>query len=218
MYCKKYNIPKTFIEFGFSLYEFNCAKLLDKFSGLLIDGDAKTVAKAKKIYPREIKVINCFLTLNNMEFIVDYAKSVNLGILSIDVDGNDFYFLDALLGMGVKPFLIVVEYNATFGHREITVPYDANFDRHKKHKSGWYHGCSLSAIEIMSNRYGYTLDGVTDTGLNAFLIRNDLIDECSQNRRSDFFYKEHFHRNKNSGLDAAAQWKFISHLDYVPIK
>ena len=39
-----------------------------------------------------------------------------------------------------------------------------------------YGGASLSAITKVANRKGYSLVGCTLAGVNAFLVRNDLVD------------------------------------------
>ena len=81
---EKYDIPMSFIEFGFSTYEFNCAKLLDRFEGLLVDGNIETIAAAKKVYPSRVRAQHAWLNLENLGFIAEYANSRKLGILSIE--------------------------------------------------------------------------------------------------------------------------------------
>jgi hypothetical protein len=122
------SIPKNFIEFGFSPWEFNCIKLAkeESWAGLLIDGDSYQVKTAKNIYRKQIKILQSWLTLDNLSPIYEFAKNKDLGILSIDIDGNDFWFLKKLVPL--KPAIIVAEYNCYFGQRSITVPYDENFE------------------------------------------------------------------------------------------
>jgi hypothetical protein len=84
--------PKTFVEFGFHPIEFNCISLSRRkdWEGLLIDGNARQVDDARALYPDRIKMVQSFLTLENLDFIKSaFAK---IGILSIDVDGNDYWF------------------------------------------------------------------------------------------------------------------------------
>ena len=57
-----------------------------------------------------------FLTRDNLDFIREAFPA--LGILSIDVDGNDYWFLEALIG--IQPAIICVEYNASFGLEPVT--------------------------------------------------------------------------------------------------
>jgi hypothetical protein len=118
--AKSVAAPKTFIEFGFHPIEFNCASLaLNRdWQGLLIDGNTRQVSDARSVLPKRIEMIEAFLTLDNLDFIK--SKFQRLGVLSIDVDGNDYWFLERLID--IKPSVICVEYNASFGLEPITVP------------------------------------------------------------------------------------------------
>jgi len=119
---KRTNAPKTFIEFGFHPIEFNCASFVQNrdWQGLLIDCSARQVSDARAILPKRIEIVQAFLTLDNLDFIK--SRFAELGVLSIDVDGNDYWFLEKLID--VKPSVICVEYNASLGLEPITVPYD----------------------------------------------------------------------------------------------
>jgi hypothetical protein len=114
--------PKTFVEFGFHPIEFNCIALAKSkdWRGLLIDGNARQVDDARSLYPERVKIVQAFLTLENFDFIKSAFPKI--GVLSIDVDGNDYWFLKNLID--TRPTVICVEYNSTFGFEPITVPYD----------------------------------------------------------------------------------------------
>jgi hypothetical protein len=105
--------PKTFVEFGFHPIEFNCAALAQNPSwrGLLIDGSRRQVEDAKAILPNRIDIQQRFLTLDNLDFIK--KKFPKIGVLSIDVDGNDYWFLQELICLG--PSVVSVEYNSSLG-------------------------------------------------------------------------------------------------------
>jgi hypothetical protein len=129
---------RTFVEFGFHPVEFNCVALAKDpaWRGLLIDGSKQIVDDARALWPDRIKMTNAFLSLDNLDLIRNQFEKI--GLLSIDVDGNDYWFLKALIDLA--PDVISVEYNSAFGLRPVTVLYDPAFDRHKKHERGWYHG------------------------------------------------------------------------------
>src|SRR5260370_35043601 len=105
------NAPKTFVEFGFHPIQFNCARLAQnqEWRGLLIDGSASQVADGKALLPKRIEIVEMFLTLDNLEFIA--SKFSKLGVLSIDVDGNNYWLFERLIGIG--PSIISVEYKAS---------------------------------------------------------------------------------------------------------
>jgi hypothetical protein len=88
---------RTFVEFGFHPIEFNCAALARNpdWQGLLIDGSARQVEDARALLPERIKIVEAFLTLDNLDFIK--STFARIGVLSIDVDGNDYWFLRELI-------------------------------------------------------------------------------------------------------------------------
>ena len=99
-----------------------------------------------------------------------------MGILSIDLDGNDYYVLEAIEFF--NPRILICEYNAVFGpSRKISVLYDAGFVRREKHFSCLYFGGSLGAITHAAMKKGYSLVGTNTAGNNAFFVRNDLLND-----------------------------------------
>lgn len=206
--------PRSFLEFGFSPHELNCASLLHAGRGLLVDGDHANVEAARKVMPRKIKAMQLFLDLYNLHVLGDRYRRGELGVLSIDVDGNDYWFLEALLPR-LEPTIVAVEYNASFGLRPITVPYDPTFDRHEKHPSGWYEGASLEALTRLCVRYGYRLVEVASGGNNAFYARRELDELPTLDVAAA--YRECGLRNTWSGTTAAEQWETVKHLPYVTV-
>jgi len=172
---------KTFIEFGVEdFFESNCRFLMmkDNWSGFVIDGSASNIRRLKESYfywKYELAALDSFITRENINDLL--AKSgfgEDLGILSIDLDGNDYYVLEAIRFF--KPRILICEYNAVFGaERKISVPYDAGFVRREKHYSELYWGASLGAFAYAAKERGYSLVGTNTTGCNAFFVRNDLL-------------------------------------------
>lgn len=207
-----YDIPNTFIEFGFSGWEFNCAYLAKTWTGLLLDGDPYNIKIAKILWGSNITLENTWLTLDNIKLFKDWLGDRDLGILSIDVDGNDYWFLKELISL--KPALVIAEYNSQLGLQSISVPYDPEFDRNLKHESRAYFGASLSAISNLAQVNGYSLIDITKTGVNAFFIRNDLLkdhDEVLDHITS--FRKKTF----PDGSRFPDQWDLIKDMEYVEI-
>jgi hypothetical protein len=205
---KRTNAPKTFIEFGFHPIEFNCASFAQNrdWQGLLIDCSARQVSDARAILPKRIEIVHAFLTLDNLDFI--RSRFPELGVLSIDVDGNDYWFLEKLID--VKPSVICVEYNASFGLEPITVPYDPTFDRHEKHPSGWYHGASLPALAKLCATHSYVLAAVSEAGANAFFTHDGGLDPAAAWRPNRL-------RQEYSGVNKEGQWQRISHMPFTRI-
>jgi len=200
--------PKTFIEFGFHPIEFNCAVLARRsdWRGLLVDGNMRQVEDARSLFSDRIKIVEAFLTLENIDFIKSAFPKI--GVLSIDVDGNDYWFLEKLIE--AEPSIICVEYNSTLGLESITVPYDPSFNRHEKHPSGWYHGASLAALSKLCASRGYGLAAVSIAGGNAFFTRSGTLNPREAWRPNSF-------RESYSGVGHAGQWEAIRHLPFEAI-
>jgi hypothetical protein len=202
------DVPRAFIEFGFHPVEFNCARLATdpNWSGLLIDGSAQQVADARSLFPERIKIVEAFLTRDNLDLIKSSFPSI--GVLSIDVDGNDYWFLKELID--TSPAVICVEYNSSLGMEPVTVPYDPSFDRHQKHPSGWYHGASLTALSKLAAAHGYGLVAISEAGGNAFFTKTGSLDPAKA-------WKPNRLRQELSGAPQAKQWEAIRHLPFVTV-
>lgn len=174
---------KTFIEFGVGdFFESNCRFLLmkDDWKGFVIDGSKSNIQRVKNSYfywKHHLNAIDKFITKENIEDILAKSGFENdLGILSVDLDGNDFFILEAINNF--NPRILICEYNPYFGgSRKITIPYQADFYRTNAHHSNLYWGASLAAMSYLANKKGYSLVGTGTQGSNAFYVRNDLLNE-----------------------------------------
>jgi hypothetical protein len=174
---------KTFIEFGVeAFFEANCRFLMmkDNWSGFVIDGSSKNIERLRTSYfywRYDINAIDAFITKENVnELLLRSAFDEDVGILSIDIDGNDYHVLEAISTF--RPRILICEYNAVFGGaRKISIPYDPAFDRRDKHFSNLYWGASLSALTHLAGQKGYSLVGTNSACCNAFYVRNDLLTE-----------------------------------------
>jgi hypothetical protein len=170
-----------FVEFGVENYlESNTRFLLvhDNWSGLIIDGSEENITFVRQdpIYWRHNLKAECaFVTRENINaLLAKNGVSGEIGLLSVDIDGNDYWVWEAI--DGVSPAITVVEYNARFGpHDAVTVPYDPSFVRGTAHHSMLYYGASLAALEKLGRRKGYALVGCNSAGNNAFFVRRDLL-------------------------------------------
>ena len=172
---------KTFIEFGIEDFsESNCRFLLmkDGWSGFVIDGSGENIRTLRSSYyfwKHQLAAKERFITAENInDLLAESGFKPDIGILSIDIDGNDYYILKAI--EHYSPRILVCEYNAVFGSRRaISVPYSNDFSRTAAHYSNLYWGASLSAMTYLANKKGYTLVGTNSVGGNAFYVRNDLM-------------------------------------------
>lgn len=171
---------RTFIEFGVEDFmESNCRFLLmnDNWQGMVLDGSARNMESLRAAYffwKHDLQAVTAFITAENIDALLAASGfDPDLGLLSIDVDGVDFWILQAI--SCVRPRILITEYNALFGpERIITVPYEADFQRTRKHHSNLYFGASLGAMTALAAVRGYDLVGTNSTGSNAFFVRRDV--------------------------------------------
>ena len=171
---------RWFVEFGFGAVQCNALRLMmhENFSGLLMDGSSENVDffnyTARKLGMDRVKAVQAFITRDNLEnLITDNGVPRDIDFLSLDVDGNDYWFWQQL--ECISPRLVCIEYNAGLGpDLSWTVPYDDAFERYAKHPSGFFHGASLAALESLGKRKGYYLIGCDLTGTNAYFLRDDI--------------------------------------------
>ena len=174
-------VNKTFIEFGVENFsESNCRYLLMKsdWNGFVIDSSQKNIKKLKNSYyfwKYDLQTFVAFIDINNInELLIKSGFERDLGILSIDIDGNDYHILNKIDCF--DPRIIICEFNPLFGNdRKITVPYDPKFYRTKKHYSNLYWGASINALRSLLTKQDYTLVGTGMQGGNAYFIKNSLM-------------------------------------------
>lgn len=212
------NLPirhRTFVEFGVEDFsEANCRFLLmkDNWSGFVIDGSARNIERLRSSYfywrhPLQAKA--AFITKDNIAALLEESGfDKEVGILSVDIDGVDYYVLASLEQW--RPSILIVEYNGVFGgNRAVTVPYDANFYRTAKHRSNLYYGASLPAFVHLAEQRGYSLVGVNSVGSNAFFVRNDLVNDVVRPVALVDCYRDSVFRE---GRDERGQLTFASGL------
>jgi len=178
-----HNVPienKIFVEFGVENYtESNTRFLLqnNNWTGLIIDGSQDNInfIKNDPIYWRyNLKAECAFIDKENINTLIKNSGiSGDIGLLSIDVDGNDYWIWEAI--NCISPRIVICEYNSIFGAlAKVTVPYDKNFHRTKAHYSNLYYGASIAALTSLAEAKGYSLIGSNSAGNNVFFVRTDL--------------------------------------------
>lgn len=217
---------KTFIEFGVENFlESNCRFLMmkDNWSGFVIDGSPKNIAELKSTYfywKYDLKAEAFFLTKSCINEVLERSGfDNNVGILSIDLDGNDYYILEEI--RDIKASILICEFNPIFGmNRKITVPYSDSFKRFEAHYSGLYWGASLSAINSIAQKKGYALVGISDGFNNAFFVKkvllNSLVTEISLSEIT-MTSKYRDSRDKNHNLSFLDQGEQLQLLKGLPV-
>lgn len=175
---------KTFVEIGADDgINSNCANLAFNFGywGLFLDGNEAAIKRGRKFYSRHPhpwmytpKFTCAKVTAENINQLVsDAGLSGEIDVLSIDIDGNDYWIWKAL--ETVTPNVVIIETHVEFGMRNIVVPYDPNYFFPGKHPV--YHGASPIAMVNLARSKGYRLVGANDLGFNFIFVRNGLAEK-----------------------------------------
>lgn len=122
----------------------------------------------------KLRFHKCWIDLQNVVALV-LGELQTLGVaqpdlLSLDLDGNDWHFAQAILQAQIRPRVFVLEYNPLFApETRWVMPYNAN---HQWDLSTYY-GASLYAFAELLQAHGYRLVGCNVVGVNAFFIREE---------------------------------------------
>jgi hypothetical protein len=94
----------------------------------------------------------------------------DLDVLSIDVDGSDYWIWEAIADY--RPRVVVIEYNSVLDpQRKLVQPRE-----HGSWDGTDYYGASLGAIRALGETKGYRLVHTELTGNNAFLVSAELAE------------------------------------------
>lgn len=173
---------KTFIEFGVENYEESNTRFLllnDHWQGMVLDAhaeDIRYIQHDKIHWQYDLQAKCTWITRENINtLLADAGFGEDVGLLSIDIDGNDYWIWEAI--HSVRPSIVIIEYNSLFGLQPIAVPYKEDFNRTAAHYSNLYYGASLGALQHLAQKKGYLLLGSNILGHNAFFVRADIAGE-----------------------------------------
>ena len=172
-------VHKTFIEFGVENFEESNSRFLminDHWQGMVLDAsasDIRYIQQDKVYWQYDLQAVCTWITRENInELLQSSGFGEDVGLLSIDIDGNDYWIWEAI--QSIRPRIVIVEYSSLFGLQPISIPYKENFDRTVAHHSTLYYGCSLAALSHLAKKKGYLLLGSNIWGHNAFFVRSDV--------------------------------------------
>ncbi|WP_448702195.1 hypothetical protein ACFGVR_07710 [Mucilaginibacter sp. AW1-3] len=210
---------KTFIEFGVENYtEANTRFLLmnNNWSGLIMDGSEENMnyVKTDEIYWQfELTAVPVFITAENINSLIT-QNGVNgeIGLLHIDIDGNDYWVWKAI--NAISPVIVIVEYNSIFGADNAwTTPYQADFYRTTAHHSNLYFGASLAALCDLAEEKGYHFIGSNSHGVNAYFVRKDKIKDLKTMTAQEGYALAKFRQSR----DANGNLTFVNGADSLKV-
>lgn len=167
---------RTFVEIGIqNATECNTRHLLDNhnWAGYWIEASPKYVKDAKKRFrSSQVGILQGFVTAENIQPMLDQLPlPEDVDLLSIDIDGNDYWVWKAIRKL--RPRVVIIEYNPARGWRSPWImPYNPG---HIWDGSNYY-GASLGALTRLGIEKGYCLVGCDANGVNAFFVRADIVE------------------------------------------
>jgi hypothetical protein len=178
--------PRTFAEIAAGANGGNSGFLARElgWSGLMVDGNEANVEELRlRFNPTRVRMVHARVTRENVNALLrEHGDADGLGLLSIDIDGNDVWVWEAV---EAEPSMAIVEYNALFGpERSVAVPYDADFTYAP---GAAYYGASLAAVTAVSARKGYRLVAVEPRGTNAFFLRDGVAPQIPETTPAEAF-------------------------------
>jgi hypothetical protein len=170
------NVPPVFVDAGAgNCIVGNCSTLAVHFNwkGVFIDKDEKQIATGRKFYGRSdgdgLNFIAAEIRPENInQLIAGTGIGGEIGLFSIDIDGNDYWIWKAV--DIVQPRIVVVEAKVELGHKDVIVPYGKNNHRSVDSR---YNGASVEAFCKLGAKKGYKLVGANKQGYNLFFVKNN---------------------------------------------
>ncbi len=177
---------KKLVDIGAAVSGSNTANLIVNhgWTGLLFEGGEKRAAVTNQFYKScpdtknyPPKVMHEWVTRENIDgLLVKNGFEGEVDLLSIDIDGVDYYIWQAI--ESVSPRVVVVEFQCVWGPvKSVSVPYSPDFKGGFVGQYGVYSGASLAAFVKLAKTKGYRLVGCNRYGYNAFFVRNDVGQE-----------------------------------------
>jgi hypothetical protein len=215
---------RYFIEIGSSDgLENNTAWLAiaKKYSGLMIEGDNRHSAFSREIMAGLNIGVECLNLFVNRENIGDLTNNIihkNPDVLSIDIDGNDYYITKTLIEVGLRPKIVVVEYNSVFGpFNSATIRYRDDFDCSKAHRTQLYYGVSITGWKIFFKPYDYKFITVEKNGVNAVFVDIGAFEPDSFKDLKGIDFNENFFQMRRFKVNWEQQFELIKEMDFFEI-
>lgn len=169
-------IPRRFADIGSGdCIKSNCAALAvhGNWEGLFIDQDNRQLNIGRRFYNplnregRNLRFCEAAVTPGNInELLAANGCENEIGLLSIDIDGNDYWIWEAI--SVVQPAIVVIEAKVEFGTGDYLVSYGPANHRAADPQ---YNGASVSVLCRLAAQKGYKLAGANKQGYNLFFVR-----------------------------------------------
>ena len=147
------------------------------------------------------------ITAENInELISKGGLNGEIGLLSVDIDGNDYWVWKSI--DVIQPQVVVIETHNEFGMNDIIVPYDPEYFYPGKHPD--YHGASPVAMTKLAKTKGYRLVGSNDLGFNFIYLREDLLTDSVPTVSVASLLKHPSNHEAQKRFEAIKDWDYVT--------
>lgn len=192
-----------------------------KYSGLWIEGNKAYSDLAAKIVSPLNLGIECMclkVTPGNVNKIRENSLFLDPDVFSLDIDGNDYYVMKAIIESGFRPKICVVEYNSAFGpEKKSTITYRDDFDYTTAHSTGLYFGVSVNGWREFFALHGYQFVSVDSNGVNAFFINSSEFEKEFVDDIRGLDYQENFYHARKFRVPWKKQYEMIAHMEFAEV-
>lgn len=193
----------------------------EQYHGVMVEGSRSLSAKCRRMLGRfgiGADFISCFVTRENARELIGRCESLAPDVFSLDIDGNDYHVACALLEAGLRPKIVVLEYNSVFGpERSVTIPYDPQFSYRQAHPSHLYYGVSLRGWQTLLGGAGYRFVTVDRNGVNCVFVDPGQFDPAFLQGIVPHSWAENAYQVRASGRRGEAQYALIESLPTIAI-
>ena len=192
-----------------------------RYGGLMIDGDPAKVDECRRTFATlngALEFASMMVSPDTTDAFAKLALFKDPDVFSLDIDSVDYYVAEALIGRIVRPKIVIVEYNSSFGpDRAVTIPYQFPFNRHRAHPSGFYYGVSVRGLRRLLEGRGYRFVSVEQNGVNAFFADPSQFEPEFINSIRGADFCENIVQRRESRTDWTGQMAQVAHLPLVEI-
>lgn len=193
---------RYFVEFGAwdGIHLSNTANLRinKKWTGLLLEGDPE---KAKIPH-----IKHAIVTPENVNNLFEkYKVPKKFDLLSIDIDGNDFWVWKAIKGFDAR--VVIIEYNSNFEdcYKSVTIKCNAKTNLN-------YYGATIAALKKLGESKGYCLIYRVKEQ-NLIFIKRKLLHEDDQDIELKYFVNKNGKAERRIETSSPDKSKNMYNLD-----
>jgi hypothetical protein len=189
-----------------------------KYSGLMVEGNLASSRRARltltPINPC-VEHVCMFVSAGSADALLKRALHKDPDLFSLDIDGVDYHVARAVLDAGLRPKVVIVEYNSAFGpERALTIPDLKDFRKEEAHPSHLYYGASVAAFRKLFESHAYRFLTVDQNGVNAFFVDEAEFDPAFIRDAQGPAFLENVYQRKGARTGWEGQFAQIKDMSF----